>query len=326
MSDDPEDPAEDQSYPDFSLVRPYIGPVADAPPPGQRSGRVLPDYDRPTELIRLAVVDSGPVADEAPRVIGSHAGPMSGRLRATMVIAAAIVLTGSAAGAYAISGLDDRPVNFGGGAPQVLPALVTSAPSPTPSVAASPSPSAGHGTKAAIDGTPPVPASSSSATAKIIVGTPVPTSTLQFGAQANLAAGRPVTCSGHSDVYVPSNAVDGDPNTYWESTNWQDSRRRRPQWLMVDLGQTETIGRIVLALPAQPAWVARTQTISILGSKSGGHFGTIVGTADYRFDPASGNTVTISVKSANTRYVQFMVSANTAWPAGQISEIEIFAA
>jgi hypothetical protein len=49
-----------------------------------------------------------------------------------------------------------------------------------------------------------------------------------------------------------------------------------------------------------------------------------VGSAAYAFNPSSGNSVTINVTQTTTRYVRVNVTANTAWPAGQISELEVY--
>jgi len=72
-------------------------------------------------------------------------------------------------------------------------------------------------------------------------------------------------------------------------------------------------------------WGARTQTISVLGSLDGASFTTIAGAAGYAFNPLAGNTATIPLRATQARYVRLTFTANTAWPAGQASEIEIFA-
>ncbi|GAA3848700.1 discoidin domain-containing protein [Streptomyces coacervatus] len=136
----------------------------------------------------------------------------------------------------------------------------------------------------------------------------------------NLAKGRPATATGSQDVYTPGKAVDGDANSYWESTN-----NAFPQAWTVDLGSSYAVRRLVLKLPPSSAWGARTQTITVLGSTDGSNYSTAVGSADYRFDPASGNTATVSLPaSTNLRYLRLSVSANTGWPAGQFSEVEAY--
>jgi hypothetical protein len=133
----------------------------------------------------------------------------------------------------------------------------------------------------------------------------------------NLALGRTMAESSHSDVYGAGNANDGNAGTYWESAN-----NAFPQWIRADLAATVNVNRLVLKLPA--GWGARTQTLTVQGSTDGSTFSTIVASAGYAFDPASGNTVTITFAAASTRYVRLLLTANTAWPAGQLSELEIY--
>ncbi|PZG07007.1 Secreted glycosyl hydrolase [Micromonospora craterilacus] len=133
----------------------------------------------------------------------------------------------------------------------------------------------------------------------------------------NLAAGRSMSASGHSDVYVAANANDGNQGSYWESPN-----NAFPQWIQVDLGATVTVDRLVLKLPG--GWGARTQTLTVQGSTNGSTFSTLVASAGYAFNPAANNTVTITVGSAATRYVRLQFTANTGWPAGQLAELEVY--
>ncbi|OXY90302.1 discoidin domain-containing protein [Streptomyces diastatochromogenes] len=136
----------------------------------------------------------------------------------------------------------------------------------------------------------------------------------------NLAKGRPATATGSQDVYTPGKAVDGDANSYWESTN-----NAFPQSWTVDLGSSYAVRRLVLKLPPSSAWGARTQTITVLGSTDGSAYSTVAGSQGYRFDPATGNTATVSLPgSTNLRYLRLSVSANTGWPAGQFSEVEAY--
>ncbi|MFF4978873.1 discoidin domain-containing protein [Streptomyces sp. NPDC001046] len=136
----------------------------------------------------------------------------------------------------------------------------------------------------------------------------------------NLAKGRPATATGSQDVYTPGKAVDGDANTYWESAN-----RAFPQSLTVDLGSAQAVRRLVLKLPPQAAWQARTQTLSVLGSTDGSAWTTVAAAKDHRFDPATGNTVTLALPAGtNLRHLRLQVTANTGWPAAQFSEVEAY--
>ncbi|WP_369231634.1 discoidin domain-containing protein [Streptomyces sp. R21] len=136
----------------------------------------------------------------------------------------------------------------------------------------------------------------------------------------NLAKGRPATATGSQDVYTPGKAVDGDAGSYWESTN-----NAFPQAWTVDLGSTQPARRLVLKLPPAAVWQARTQTLSVQGSTDGSAYTTVVASHDYRFDPATGNTVTVTLPgSTNLRYLRLTVTANTGWPAAQFSEVEAY--
>ena len=141
-----------------------------------------------------------------------------------------------------------------------------------------------------------------------------------IGATTNLALGATMTASGSAQSYVPSNTNDGNTSTYWESTN-----SAFPQWLEADLGSAQTVGSITLDLPPSSSWATRTQTLSVQGSTDGSTWTTLAGSANYTFDPSTGNTVTISLPSAvSERYLRLNFTANTGWPAGQVSEFEIF--
>jgi CARDB/F5/8 type C domain len=134
----------------------------------------------------------------------------------------------------------------------------------------------------------------------------------------NLAAGKTMSASGVSQNFVASNANDGNQATYWESTN-----NAFPQWLQVDLGSSVSINKVVLKLPTS-GWPARTETLAVQGSTTGSGFTDIVASAGYNFDPNSGSTVTINFNNTTTRYVRLNITANTGWPAGQISEFEVY--
>ncbi|WP_353940615.1 discoidin domain-containing protein [Streptomyces sp. HUAS MG91] len=150
----------------------------------------------------------------------------------------------------------------------------------------------------------------------------VTATTITGPASDNLALNRPTTESGHTQTYGSANAVDGNPGTYWESTNGAF-----PQWLQVDLGAATQVGRVVLTLPPADAWATRTQTIAVQGSADGASFSTLRSAAACTFNPASGNTVTLTLPSgASARHLRLVFTANTGWPAGQISEFRVYAA
>ncbi|WP_194924584.1 choice-of-anchor D domain-containing protein [Catenulispora pinisilvae] len=138
-------------------------------------------------------------------------------------------------------------------------------------------------------------------------------------ATTDLALNQPTSASGSTQNYAPANAVDGNTSTYWESAD-----NAFPQWIQVDLGAAKSVSKIVLDLPPATAWATRTQTLSVLGSTDGSTFSTVVGSANYTFNPSTGNTVTITFSSTSTRYLRLNFTANTGWPAGQLSEFQVF--
>ncbi|MFJ3502569.1 discoidin domain-containing protein [Streptomyces sp. NPDC090135] len=134
---------------------------------------------------------------------------------------------------------------------------------------------------------------------------------------ANLAAGRTLTASSHTEVYAAGNANDGNKATYWESRN-----NELPQWLRADLGSSVRVDRVVLRLPDN--WGARSQTLKIQGSDNGTDFTDLTASKAYEFAPSAQNTVTIPFGATTTRYVRVLVTANTVQPAAQLSELEVY--
>ena len=125
-----------------------------------------------------------------------------------------------------------------------------------------------------------------------------------------------LTASSTNDVYGPGNAGDGNQSTYWESAN-----NAFPQWIQADLGSAKSVSRVVLRLPV--GWGQRTQTLAVQGSSNGSQFADLVGSAGRVFAPGSNNTVTLDFTATSVRYIRVTVTANTGWPAAQLSEFEV---
>ncbi|MGW3174945.1 carbohydrate-binding protein [Streptomyces sp. NPDC001153] len=151
---------------------------------------------------------------------------------------------------------------------------------------------------------------SNSPTTVVLSGTGVTTST-------DLAAGKATSESSHTQTYASSNVTDGNQSTYWESAN-----NAFPQWVQVDLGSAQSASRVVLQLPA--GWGARTQTLSLLGSTDDATFTTVKASASYTFDPSGNNTVTITFPTTAQRYFRVNTTGNSGWPAGQLSEFQVW--
>ncbi|NQX43738.1 discoidin domain-containing protein [Paenibacillus tritici] len=137
-------------------------------------------------------------------------------------------------------------------------------------------------------------------------------------AAGNLAQGKTISASSVGDVYVAANANDSNQGTYWESAG-----NAFPHWIKVDLGASSSVNQVVLKLPA--GWESRTQTLSVQGSTDDVSYSNLAASADYSFNPSSGsNAVTIPFTAATARYLKINFTANTGWPAAQLSELEVY--
>jgi hypothetical protein len=171
------------------------------------------------------------------------------------------------------------------------------------------------------------PTSTGAATGTLSVASSAPSSPLTVALSGtgittttDLALNQPATASGYTQTYLPSNAVDGNVDTYWESTD-----NDFPQWFQVDLGSAVSIGEIVIDLPPLSSWPSRTQTIEIQGSTDGSTWTTVEPSTVYSFTSPSPNSATITFPATTVRYLKLTFTANSAWPAGQISELDVYA-
>jgi hypothetical protein len=149
-----------------------------------------------------------------------------------------------------------------------------------------------------------------------VVGAVVPA---VAAAGPNLSIGKAATASSAVAGHAAGLVNDGNQDTYWESAN-----NAFPQSATVDLGLTTSVNQVVLKVPAPAVWGTRTQTLSVQGSTNGTSYTTLAASAGRTFNPASGNSVTIDFAAQTARYVRVHITANTGWPAGQISELEIY--
>jgi hypothetical protein len=133
----------------------------------------------------------------------------------------------------------------------------------------------------------------------------------------NLAAGKPASASSTTQTYVASNVTDGNQGTYWESAN-----NAFPQWVQVDLGSSVSTNQVVLKLPTS-GWGSRNQTLAVQGSTDGQTFNDLSASASRAFNTPT-NTATIDYGASTLRYIRILITANSAWPAGQLSELEVY--
>ena len=159
--------------------------------------------------------------------------------------------------------------------------------------------------------------SSQSTTATVqLIGTA--TGSSSGGGSTDLALNQPVTASSSTSGFPATNAVDGSTSTYWESTDgtW-------PSTLTVDLGASDSLSSLAIALPS--SWPTRTQTLSVLGSTNDSTWTTLVSSATYTWSSSNSNDVSITLPSGiSDRYVELDFTANDVQNGAQVAEFDVY--
>lgn len=156
----------------------------------------------------------------------------------------------------------------------------------------------------------PVPTSTETPVATA-TETAVPTSTETPVPQSDvlLSQGMPITANTQKGGHEAQYANDGDMDTYWEGENYTNSG------LTVDLGAVYTINSIVMKL----GWEGRQEQVTIWTSTDGVNFTQAV-PAEYYFL----GTEQVQLPSINARYVGLEITDNSAAPAAQMAEFEVW--
>ncbi len=126
----------------------------------------------------------------------------------------------------------------------------------------------------------------------------------------------------HFDVYGPTNLIDGNESTYWETAPADCNGAT----FTVDTGATHSIKYIVMHLPPVLTWEARVQQIEIAVSIDGKNWTTAVESTAYTFDPMTGNVNSIELATpVEARYVKLVWAANSSSRYGaQLSELYVY--
>ena len=142
-----------------------------------------------------------------------------------------------------------------------------------------------------------------------------------YSSTTNLALTATATSSSTESGFPASNVNDGNTTTYWESLD----NAGYPQTLTLNFGQVLPLGSVALYLPPPSDWTTRTETFSVQGSVNGTTYTTLVASANYTFNPSTGNTVSFNLPAGTSdQYLQLVFTANTGWTAAQISEFQVF--
>lgn len=134
----------------------------------------------------------------------------------------------------------------------------------------------------------------------------------------------------HNDVYDVSKVLDGEVGgtSYYES-------KTVPATIVIDLGDVVTMNVLVLSLPPELTWQARTQNIEISVSDSNvaysanTEFEVIKESSDYLFDPKIGNSITFEFDGGiSLRFLKVKINSNSingdSKYGAQLSEISAY--
>jgi Malectin domain/Pectate lyase superfamily protein/F5/8 type C domain/Abnormal spindle-like microcephaly-assoc'd, ASPM-SPD-2-Hydin/Fibronectin type III domain len=142
-----------------------------------------------------------------------------------------------------------------------------------------------------------------------------------YSSTTNLATGATATATSTESGFPASNVNDGNTSTYWESLDGSGY----PQTITLNFGAILPLGSVTLDLPPSTAWTTRSETFSVQGSTNGSTYATLIPSASYTFNPATGNTVSFNLPAGTSeQYLQLVFTANTGWDAAQLSEFEVF--
>ena len=133
----------------------------------------------------------------------------------------------------------------------------------------------------------------------------------------NLAGGKPIEASSSVFAFVPGNANDSSPTSYWESNGF-------PATLTVRLGSDADVTAVVVKLNPDPIWGTRTQSIQVLGrAQAATGFVSLKARADYVFNPATNqNSITIPV-TGRAADLQLQIFSNTGAPGAQVADLQV---
>ena len=65
--------------------------------------------------------------------------------------------------------------------------------------------------------------------------------------------------------------------------------------------------------------------LTVQGANLSTAFTNLVASTGYTFNPATGNTAAVTFPPVTVRFVKLTFTANTGWPAGQLSELMVCA-
>ncbi len=138
----------------------------------------------------------------------------------------------------------------------------------------------------------------------------------------NIAIKKKITSSGDQPSCFARKAIDGNAEG---ASYWEGKANTFPNTISLDFAQESSIHAVRICLNPESLWEKRTQTFSVKTSADGESYTELVPSADYAFDPKTGNYVIIDLpEGTKTRYLQLEFTANSSATGGQIAELEVY--
>lgn len=137
----------------------------------------------------------------------------------------------------------------------------------------------------------------------------------------NIAGEARIDASGFNSSYAPGKVKDGKTagNSYWEG-----APNEFPNIISATFDRSFNVHAIKVMLCPQSVWGPRKQTFSVEISTDGETFTEFIPSAEYQFDPDTGNELVLEFDSTEVKAVQLTFTANTGAVGAQVAELEIY--
>lgn len=137
----------------------------------------------------------------------------------------------------------------------------------------------------------------------------------------NIASTASIKANNFNSSFSPAKVNDGDTAG---SSYWEGAANEYPNIITATFEQNFNIHAIKLCLCPQSVWGPRIQTFNVEISTDGENFTELLPSAEYQFDPDTGNELVLEFDETNVKAVQLSFTGNTGAVGAQIAELEIY--
>lgn len=137
----------------------------------------------------------------------------------------------------------------------------------------------------------------------------------------NIAGEARIDANNYNSSFLPGKVKDG--NTAG-SSYWEGAPNEFPNIISANFEEAYNIHAIKLCLCPQSVWGPRVQTFSVEISTDGENFTEFIPSAEYQFDPDTGNELVLEFDKTSVKAVRLTFTGNTGAVGAQIAELEIY--